>query len=349
MQHMAPCRHLNVAGIVTRTLVATTLAFAPLINGPLKAQDDSLRDIELTAISNEEDFRYARALFPPDSDPGDETAVHDLPPSDRELLQRILSQRLNDLVEIYRTNKASIFELLRVEGVSLPSQPAGGGPIELEVVGGPNPVAAAGDNGRIVVSAVTLRGFLVGAVRSGVAENTSEGSLFRMALGWGSNIGGDQATWDKRIGSLLDAGGKLEAMTVPVAVQQEAVKAMYHESDEPTSPPFFDTIIARTVAGGGRFTPSEAYRLSAALMFLTTYLHGAEERFLLAHELGHLILRHVHRTDCARSARQEIDADAFAVALLNYEVSAGMVDLVLFGDPSSSFAENYVGSPSAFG
>lgn len=310
----------------------------------LSAQDSESRDLKLPPLSESGEFRYARALFPADADPADATAVFEMAPDDQDNLQRTLADRLSGLVKVYRNNRAAILDVLQVENIEIPTSPTSDRSFELEVVDGPEAVAAAGNDGRIVISALTLRGFLVGAVRSSTNENTSEGLMFRLWSGWSRDITGDDATWAKRVSALLDAGERQQLVTVPYSIQQNTFAAMLNELEEPVSPSFFDSMIERVLVRGESLTVSDTYRLNGALMFLTISIHGPEENFLLAHELGHLVLRHSYSTDCARSAQQEIDADAFAVTLLSYDFSGGVLDLALYGQPDDSAGkETYFG------
>lgn len=309
------------------------------------APSSGLAPITLVPLAESSDARYARALFPADADPAD-SAAYDQPASaDVQEMQQLLIGRIGDLADSYRHNRDSILAQLRVEGIALPAASDLPGPVGIEILDGNAAVAAAGSDGKIRISATTLRGFLIGAVRSSASENASESAMFRLMLGWRQKPDGSDVEWAGRVATLLDLVDAVPGMTISPANQQEAMAAAFKENEDQTAGPgFFESVASRVLEQHQPMSPVEAYRINMAMLFFGTYLHGAEERFLLAHELGHVVLRHRIDSDCARSARQEADADAFAIALLSYDFSSGVVDVLLFGQDSAVTSEYFAGN-----
>lgn len=303
---------------------------------PVRAEDTQLADFPLTTIRDSDDFRYMRAVLPPDGDPA---------PEDFSVLQRALKEKMESLLSVYRDNRRSVAAMLATQNIAVPAGSDGAGTVGLEVLkdkdGGP--VAALTADDRIIISMRTLRGFLVGAFRSGIVDNSAESLVIRMALGWRSDPGGDEETWQKRTRAYVDLIDSMEPVTITGADQKKAGAEMFDDDEEAkSSPVFFETLQKRVLENGVPLTPVETYRLIFAQMQFGMFVHGAEERFLLAHELGHLILRHAQLAPCDVAADQERDADAFAIALLTYDFSGGTLNLMMFGgEDNPLFKELY--------
>jgi len=99
-----------------------------------------------------------------------------------------------------------------------------------------------------------------------------------------------------------------------------------------------ESIPGRTIVGDMinalRLDPSESFTLLLAKWELEAYepLYRGSQRFLLAHEIGHTVLKHHALRDpsgtvghCAARRRMEYEADAYAVVLLGYRIRKAVV------------------------
>lgn len=282
-------------------------------------------------VAETDEFRYARYLFPEDSSPGDDTVVESLSDETKSGARDILGAKLDHLRETLNSNDASIRYILNSIDIPAKSPFNLSAPVKLEVIDGPKPVAHAGVDGTVMVSGVTLRGFALGAFEDGLKGDSVEGLMVRSALGWrGSAASADKETIALRLQQLLSLAELAGGTAVKPADQEESAREIFRDEDDGAEPDRFGRIASEILDEGRKITAQEAYAIWMAYFFVTNSLSGPAETFLLAHELGHVALRHSPRQDCEASARQERDADSFAAVLLAYDMFAGGVDVIFY-------------------
>ncbi len=319
-------RTLSKLGACVSLIVAlVSLCLATPVSAT--AKDDAFR------FADTDEMRYLRVFFPSDATPSNQTVIHKLPDPDERFARDNLQSVVDGLAEKLEESRNAILRQLEALGVDQMRWPAGTAKSQVLIASGAKGLAAVSQDGRITVSSRAIRGFLAGSLREASAGQTPEALMFSLFVGWPpSSLEEPLApTWFNRFHALLGLLEDSEPIVLGDALNVEGT-AILTQRFEQVGPEDFD-VLARDVASGERvLTPGETFVLSSGMMVFTTSIARPAERFLLAHELGHVALGHasVDTSDCEALQRVERDADAFAVTLLAYDMEVGGITAMMY-------------------
>lgn len=283
------------------------------------------------------DFQYVRSYFPFDADAGDIRSVDVMSQQDRDRARRQLQERLDELVEAFANSRHSVRDALR-EAIGAPAEqlrlPQNA---RIEVVNAVTAEAAATSGGIIRISGRTIRGFLVGSLREWITGDSGEAWMVSGLIGWPRENGASFSTTEaeerfRLLIRIIEAGGP---MTATEDEQRQALSHFAEHLDRenpPADPLAFRREVDDILSGRQHLSAAENWRMGGAFGLFTSQIAQPAERFMLAHELGHLALGHVAEASpsCARLSEMERHADAFAVSLLAYFSYAGDITSFMY-------------------
>ncbi|HWA91251.1 MAG TPA: ImmA/IrrE family metallo-endopeptidase [Rhizomicrobium sp.] len=301
--------------------LAGSLLLAMTVPGQLSAGQNS-RFSDLRALP---EFKYVRAYFPDrevDYGAGAQMTKDEIAVSTKAL-QRVL----DTAIATAAAKSAGLQILLSKAAVAAPAPQEA--PVKVQVIDDGTRWANASAEGGIKLSPEVLRGLMLGSLRASAAGGGDLRSMMMASLfaDSGDKLPTDKAVQEKRFQLVLDVISHARTGSVTGTLFGMLWSAAATGEPDSGKPPASELEPKlRDWAARRESIPlfSELELVAGFGAFQTHYVFA--ERFLLAHELGHILLGHAphfalepDETDeafCMRMKPMEDQADAFAIALL---------------------------------
>ncbi|MEG9524252.1 MAG: hypothetical protein MIL41_00455 [Hyphomicrobiales bacterium] len=304
------------------TPVATLIAF---VSTAAVAQFGTPNPIDI--LRGARDYEFVSSLFPQAGAKFDPERDQVMSADKQAAGSAYLSMQFDVQKAVFNKQSSSVFEALNKLDVH-PLAITSVDPAKVELVDDQNAWSTTISPTRIILGARFLRGLVLGSLReasSGQAGfSQSLASFLGQVKGKASSVSDLESRMRLFFAAARNGNALIRTEEDFGGHEKAAVALMSGYLKEGASAEPYAALEARlrTAAEGGDITGVDGSIMFDAYMRLGEHLEPAEN-FVLSHEMGHVALGHapfLPGLSCETMQKREDDADAFAVALLAYDV-----------------------------
>ncbi|WOH52623.1 ImmA/IrrE family metallo-endopeptidase [Bradyrhizobium sp. sBnM-33] len=303
-----------------------TLVFVLQFCSGLHAQTGTPNPID--AIRNAQDYQFLSSLFPQAGAKFDPDRDQVMTSDQQRDASAFLTSQFNVQKEMLNKQLASVMRSLERIGVR-PIAAISEAPTTIEFRDDQNAWSTTVSPTRIIIGARLLRGLVLGSLREAVEGKALFSKSLASYLGSTPGAALELADLEARARLFFAAarnGISMMRTEADFREHYETVLALMKGYLKGGTPPeeTYDALRTRlaAAAAGGEISGADGMAMFDVFMRLGSHFNPAM-MFVLSHELGHVVLGHSPfptGMTCAESQRREDDADAFAIALLSYDI-----------------------------